>query len=47
MPKKENVDCFEYGNAILKKLEYREETDDMRAGHYTKLGYLVLGYRCE
>ena len=41
------VDCFEYGNAVLDKLEYKEETDDVRAGHYTKLGYLVLGYRCE
>ena len=39
--------AFEYGNAVLDKLEYKEETDDVRAGHYTKLGYLVLGYRCE
>lgn len=41
------VDCFDYGNNILDQLEYKQETDDIRGGHYTIQGYLVIGYRCE
>jgi len=39
--------CFDHGNYILNKLEYKEGTDDIRAGYYTIQGYLVIGYRCE
>jgi hypothetical protein len=41
------VDCFVAGNAYMSQLEYKEGNDDMRSGHYTKSGALVLGYRCE
>ena len=40
-------DCFDYGNFILDKLEFKDETDEIRGGYYTIQGYLVIGYRCE
>jgi len=47
MSKNPNVDCFDYGKKVMKHLEYKEGSDNVRAGYYTKSGYLVIGYRCE